>query len=186
MATDLIVLNGGSSSGKSSIAHHLQDLLDQPWVTLAIDDLIAHLAPSLVGDAPARPGRAPLLRFGAGGAVLVDPAWEPVEAAWYRGVAAMAGAGLHVIIDEVLLGGGTGQRKLAARLDGLEVLWVGVTCDPAVAAAREVSRGDRVAGMAVSQAAAVHEGVRYDLVVDTTERPAQDCALEVLSRVRQG
>lgn len=186
VTTDVIVLNGGSSSGKSSIAQRLQDLLDRPWITLAVDDLIAHLAQSMIGAAPAPPGRAPLLTFGAGGAVLVEPGWEPVEAAWYQGVAAMARAGLPVIIDEVLLAGGAGQRKLAARLDGLEVLWVGVTCDPAVAAARELCRGDRMAGMAASQAAAVHEGVRYDVVVDTTARPAEDCAREVLSRVRQG
>lgn len=185
MATDVIVLNGGSSSGKSTIARCLQELLDRPWLRLGIDDLIDALAPSLVGAGQARPGRAPLVRYGDGGEVLLDPAWDPVETAWYRGVAAMAGGGLHVIVDEVLLGGGAGQRKLAARLTGLEVLWVGVRCDPAVAAAREAARADRLGGMAVAQAAAAHAGVRYDLVVDTTARPAEECAREVLRRVRQ-
>jgi chloramphenicol 3-O-phosphotransferase len=46
MATDVIVLNGGSSSGKSSIARRLQDLLDQPWITLGVDDLLDASAPS--------------------------------------------------------------------------------------------------------------------------------------------
>jgi chloramphenicol 3-O-phosphotransferase len=31
--TEVIVLNGGSGSGKSSIARRLQDLLDRPWIT---------------------------------------------------------------------------------------------------------------------------------------------------------
>ena len=48
---------------------------------------------------------------------------------------------------------------------GLSVLWVGVKCDRDVARAREALRPDRVAGMAESQAALVHEGVVYDLVV---------------------
>lgn len=185
MATDVIVLNGGSSSGKSSIARRLQELLEEPWVRLGVDDLVDALDPSLVGAAPERPGRAPLVRYGARGEVLLDPAWKPVESAWYRGIAAMAGAGLHVIVDEILLAGGAGQRELAVLLQGLEVVWVGVKCEPAVAAAREVSRSDRLGGMAVSQAAVVHEGVRYDVVVDTTARSVEECAREVLVRVEQ-
>lgn len=110
VATQVIVLNGGSSSGKSSIARCLQDLLDHPWVTLGVDDLLHALAPSLVDDAPARPGRAPLIRYGAEGTVHVDAAWEPVESAWYHGVASMARAGLGVIIDD-----DQGHGRLAGR-----------------------------------------------------------------------
>jgi chloramphenicol 3-O phosphotransferase len=185
VATEVIVLNGGSSSGKSSIARRLQDLLDQPWVTLGVDDLLDALAPSLVSEAPARCGRAPLIRYGADGAVLVDAGWGPVEWAWYEGVASMARAGLGVIIDEVLLGGGAAQRRLAAALDGLAVLWVGVRCDPAVAAAREAARAERVAGMAVSQAARVHEGVCYDVVIDSTTASIEECARAVLACVQR-
>jgi chloramphenicol 3-O phosphotransferase len=185
VATEVIVLNGGSSSGKSSIARCLQELLDEPWITVGVDDLLDALAPSLVGDAPARPGRAPLLRYGLDGAVLVDPEWRRVEAAWYGGVASMAGAGLGVIIEEVMLGGGASQQRLAAVLDGLTVLWVGVRCDSAVAAAREVARPERIAGMAVSQALTVHEGVRYDVVVDTTTASTEACTRAVLDCVQR-
>jgi chloramphenicol 3-O phosphotransferase len=182
---NVIVLNGGSSSGKSSIARCLQELLDQPWVTLALDDLLDALPPSLVGEAPPREGGAPLVRYGADGTVFVDAAWEPVESAWDTGVASMARAGLGVIIDEVLLDGGPSQRRLAVLLDGLEVLWVGVHCDPAVAATREASRADRAAGMAASQASTVHAGVRYDVTVDTTTASIEECARAVLSFVQR-
>lgn len=94
--TDVIVLNGGSSSGKSSLARSLQKVLDEPWIALGVDDLLASLAPSLVGDEPPRAGRPPLIVFGSDGAVHVEPAWRPVEAAWYAGVTAMARAGLGV------------------------------------------------------------------------------------------
>lgn len=183
VGADVIVLNGGSSSGKSSIARHLQELLQDPWLRLGIDDLVDGLAPSLVDAGPARPGRAPLVRYAAGGQVLVGPGWRAVEEAWYAGVASMARAGLGVIVDEILLDGEAGQARLAARLRGLDVLWVGVRCDAAVAAAREASRDDRIGGMALSQAARVHEGVRYDLVVDTTNASPGECARAVLARV---
>lgn len=180
---DLIVLNGGSSSGKSCLARRLQELLDRPWVTLGIDDLLAALAPSLVGDAPPLPCRPPLLQLGADGSVTVRPSFAPVEGAWYAGVAAMAREGLGVIVDEVLLAGGDGQRRLEAHLAGLSVCWVGVRCAPDVAAAREAARGDRIVGMARAQAEVVHRGVRYDVVVDTTTAPVDECAREVLARL---
>lgn len=110
MDPDVIVLNGGSSSGKSSIARHLQDLLDTPWVHLGVDDLIDALSPPLVGDASPGLGRE-----------------QP--------------------------------RRGAARTD-------------------------RVAGMAAAQARAVHDGVRYDLVVDTSTTPTEGCARAALTHLR--
>lgn len=185
VATEVIVLNGGSSSGKSSVGRGLQEHLDEPWLLLGVDDLLAALAPSLAGDAPARTGRPPLVAYGSDGTVHVDPAWSPVETAWYAGLAAMARGGLGVILDEVLLDGALGQRRVADALEGLSVLWVGVRCDPVVAAARERVRPDRIAGMAVSQATRVHDGVRYDVVVDTTAMSVEECTRVVLAHVQQ-
>ncbi|MGH3073460.1 MAG: phosphotransferase-like protein, partial [Gaiellales bacterium] len=103
----------------------------------------------------------------------------------YEGVAAMARAGLGVIVEEVLLAGGPAQRRIARELPRVDVLWVGVRCDPAVAAGREAGRSERIVGMALSQAERVHEGVRYDVVVDTTEASPEQCARAVLARLHQ-
>jgi chloramphenicol 3-O phosphotransferase len=92
------------------------------------------------------------------------------------GIAAMARAGARVILDDVFLGGGESQARMRAHLDGLAVLWVGVRCDAAIAAARELARGDRTAGMAALQAEAVHRRVAYDLEVDTGHAESLDCA----------
>lgn len=88
----------------------------------------------------------------------------------------MVRAGARVILDDVFLGGSGSQRQWQKVLAGLGVLWVGVRCDGAVAAGREVARGDRVQGMALSQAEVVHRGVIYDLEVDTTHTEALVCA----------
>ncbi|GAA3485283.1 hypothetical protein GCM10018966_098160 [Streptomyces yanii] len=56
------------------------------------------------------------------------------------------------------------------------MLWVGVRCESTVAAGREIARGDRVTGMAASQADVVHRGVVYDLEVDTTHAESMECA----------
>jgi chloramphenicol 3-O phosphotransferase len=176
VSTDVVVLNGGSSSGKTSIARCLQELLPRPWLRLSIDDLVA----ALPGDQQAERG---LITFASDGAVAVGPRFRTVEAAWSAGVAAMARAGTGVIYDDVFLGGGGSQARLRLALEGLEVLWVGVRCDPGVAGAREAARADRVPGMAASQAEIVHLGVDYDLVVDTTSTSTMACAQLVLSHM---
>jgi chloramphenicol 3-O phosphotransferase len=175
MSTDIIVLNGGSSSGKTSIARCLQDLLPEPWLTLSVDDLVA--------ASPGRGEEGELITFTPNGAVAVGAGFRRLEAAWYHGIAAIARAGVGVIVDDVFLSGGASQARLRQALSGLEVLWVGVRCDGAVAAARETARSDRVAGMAAAQAEVVHQGVVYDIEIDTTAGSARACAEIVRARV---
>ncbi|MFJ5676312.1 chloramphenicol phosphotransferase CPT family protein [Streptomyces sp. NPDC093097] len=176
MATDVIVLNGGSSAGVSTLARALQDTLPRPWLTFGVDDFVASLPPSLA-DAPDG------LTVGPDGEVTVGPAFRRLESAWCQGIAAIARTGTGVILDEVFLGGADGQARWAAALDGLNVLWVGVRCAPDIAAARERARGDRVVGMAAAQAELVHRGMRYDLTVDTGRVGLGVCAEQVAAAV---
>lgn len=76
-----------------------------------------------------------------------------------QGLAATGRAGAGVIIDEVFLGGKPAQGRLARTLDRLAVLWVGVRCDPELAAEHEPHRLDRTVAMAPSQAESVHGDV---------------------------
>ncbi|MFI7690401.1 hypothetical protein ACIBQ6_15095 [Nonomuraea sp. NPDC049655] len=73
----------------------------------------------------------------------------------------------------------------AGGLAGLDVLWVGVRCDGAVAAERERARGDRVPGMAEAQAAVVHDGVPYGLEVDTASTASLTCAETIATCITQ-
>jgi hypothetical protein len=64
------------------------------------------------------------------------------------------------------------------------VLWVGVRRDHEIAADREIAPGDRVIGMAASQAEVVHTGVVYDSEVDTSHTESLDCARAIPRRSR--
>jgi chloramphenicol 3-O phosphotransferase len=88
----------------------------------------------------------------------------------------MANAGARIIVDEVFVGGVASQLRWKNALGTLQVLWVAVRCDATVTAGRELARGDRIIGMAASQAALVHRGIVYDLQVDTTHTEALSCA----------
>ena len=145
VTTQVIVLNGGSSSGKSGIARCLQAVLPEPWLTLGVDTLIRAM--------PLSPRRSVAeIDFASDGAIIIGPRFRALEAAWIEGVAAMAHAGARIIVDEVFLGGAASQQRWKTALGALPVLWVGVRCDSAVAVGREIARGDRVAGQAASQA----------------------------------
>jgi chloramphenicol 3-O phosphotransferase len=176
MAIQVIVLNGGSSSGKSSLARCLQSLLPHPWLTIGVDDLLDALPPAMLESADG-------IVIAPDGQITVGTGLRALEAAWSQGVAAMACAGAGVILDLVFLKGAAAQERWGNVLAGLQVLWVGVQCDPLVAAAREGARGDRVPGMAASQARLVHQGVVYDIEVDTTRTSPGDCARLILDRI---
>ena len=174
--TQVIVLNGGSSSGKSGIARCLQVVLPDPWLVMSIDSLIEAMPASIQTSDVG-------IEFAPGGAVVVGPEFRALEAAWMAGVAAMARAGAKVIIDDVFVGASASQRRWQEHLGSLPVLWVGVRCDRPVAASREVARGNRPPGMAAAQAEAVHDGVVYDLEVDTTHTEALDCARIIAAQI---
>ena len=176
MPVQVIVLNGGSSAGKTGIARCLQAILPQPWISLSIDDLVNALPPSLTDSGSG-------IAFGQHGEVLVGAGFHEIEAAWMAGLAAMARAGARIIFDDVFLGGAASQERVRAGLEGLAVLWVGVRCAPEIATGREIARGDRTTGMAASQAETVHQGVVYDIEIDTSHTESLDCARVIAGRV---
>lgn len=169
MTARLVILNGGSSSGKSTIVRCLQAVLPEAWLAFGVDDFVDALPAAMqASDAG--------IDFGADGEVIIGPVFRRLQAAWTDGIVAMCRSGAGVIIDDVFLGGAASQQGWADALGDLDVLWVGVHCDPAVAERREVARGDRPIGMAASQATIVHEGVKYDVEVDTTDTEPRTCA----------
>ena len=172
------MLNGGSSSGKSGIARCLQAvLLPDPWLAFGVDGLVDAMPASLQTSAAG-------IDVAATGEVIVGPQFRALEAAWMEGLAAMVRAGARVILDDVFLGGAASQQRWRKALGSLQVLWVGVRCEGTVAEGREIARGDRVTGMAGLQAEIVHQGVVYDLEVDSSHTEALECARAIAARVR--
>jgi chloramphenicol 3-O phosphotransferase len=177
--TQVIVLNGSSSSGKTTIARCLKAILPTPWISLSIDDLLRALPPSLL-DSDAG------IAFGEHCEIRIGEGFREITSGWLAGLAAMARAGTQIIYDDVFLSGAESQARLRKHLVDVPTFWVGVYCDAEVAAAREIARGDRVVGGAASQSTKVHDGVTYDLEVDTTSTESMDCAFTIAGRVSQG
>ena len=174
MPASLIVLNGPSSSGKSTIAREMQRLWPRPLWTTGLDVLIAGWPTSFV-EVPADDGTSALASTGIR-IVPGDgppPSWIPefgsdfhnltrvAHEAWSR----MSRGGVDLLIDHVIL---DATLREQARSSLVGALWVGVTCDVDELVRREAERGDRYVGFASGSSAVVHEAMNYDLTVDTT------------------
>ncbi len=174
----IVVLNGGSSSGKTSIARCLKATLGTRWLSLSVDDFVDALSGSLWG-APEG------LVIEDSGDVRPGADFRALEVAWLAGVRAMSEAGANLVLDDVFLDGGESQARTAELLGDTDVVWVGVMCDAEIAAGREIARGDRQSGMAAKQAARVHRGVDYDFSVDAGADEAYVCAAAIAQFIRE-
>jgi chloramphenicol 3-O phosphotransferase len=189
----VVVLNGTSSAGKTTLATMLQSRLASDgdcWIVLGIDDVFLKLPHDWIR-----------LRDWLGAYAEEGIAFETIDGeverrvgpigtrtlAAYRGwVGAAARAGLNVIVDEVLLDESDwiGWQQ---ELDGLDVTWVRVDIALDALEARERERGDRMIGLARSQYDIVHRFPKYDLRVDTgvvDPDSATDAVLELVRRSR--
>ncbi|HEU0237550.1 MAG TPA: AAA family ATPase [Candidatus Limnocylindrales bacterium] len=184
----IILLNGTSSSGKTSLVRALQDRLPDPWLELGIDRFVFALPRRYLNQ----PGWSDVFRYirkdgSADGPFTIEPGplGRRLVGGMHRTAAALAEVGIDVIVDHVLL-----ER---AWLDECRRLWapfpvlfVGVRCPLEVVLRRERERNDRTIGQAEAQFGVVHQWGGYDVEIDTSIVPAAEAAEAVASAVAAG
>ena len=156
-----MVLNGGSSSGKTTLARALQETLPGIWSLFGIDAFLWATPQHLHGDADCFKN--------TDGDVQIGLRFAELYRHWRQAVAAFVRDGGNVILDEVSLYGGDDQRAWQQALGDIPMVWVGIRCPADEAERRERARGDRNIGLARNQADRCHDGVAYALVVDTSQ-----------------
>ena len=183
----LVILNGTSSSGKTTLASTLQARLaelGQCWVVVGLDDIIGKLPPAWMkaqGHVGAHADEGITCEDVDGGIDLrIGPVARRAFAAYRAGVAAFARAGMDVIVDDVVLADADWDEWQRV-LDGLDVLWVRVDLDLATLEDRERARRDRIIGLARSQYEVVHRHPPYGVRVDTGSMSPDEAAEVVLA-----
>ena len=161
----VILLNGASSSGKSSIGRALREALPSPWFLMSVDAFGAMRSTAQTRALDQAEADAVLRRTRMG---------------YHRAVAAMASVGNDVIMDYPLSEAWRLDDLLEV-LDGLDVMLVDVRCSLEELDRRERARGDRPQGLARSQRVFAH-GDR-DIEVDTTSTSARECAADIAHQV---
>ena len=186
----VVVLNGTSSAGKTTLAATIRDRqadAGECWIVLGIDDIFGKLPFAFVryGDAHIGAHAKEGITFEMIDGELVrriGPVGEQAMAAYRGAVASAARAGLHVLVDEVLLSEAD-WVAWSVELAGLDVRWVRVDADLEVLEARERARGDRLVGLARAQHDVVHRHPTYAVEVDTGRMDPDEAAAAVIAAV---
>ncbi len=173
----LILLNGASSTGKSSIAKALQHLSEEPFLHIGVDTFW-DMMPRHYVDAP---------RFESeeDKKTTSFPKVEGYPHNVFQAIPgvlkALLGAHLNVIMDDVICGDAERLRTYRSMFKAHTVYFIGVYCALDVLREREILRGDRRIGQGRAQLDRVHTPSRfYDLEVDTSTASPWHCAQLIL------
>ncbi|WP_158933194.1 chloramphenicol phosphotransferase CPT family protein [Acidisphaera sp. S103] len=163
----VIILNGVGSVGKTSTARALQAITAEPFLHVAMDAFIDMVPKDktgqpegLVFETVQDAGKPSVI-------IRTGPVIERAMRGMRHAIAAMAGQGNNLIVDEVMIGKEK-EQDYRVLLSQFDVRLVGLFAPLDVLEARERMRGDRMIGLARWQYARVHPGVTYDLEIDTT------------------
>lgn len=164
----VIVLNGTSSSGKTSIALELQSKLEQVYCIYS-RDLFQSMFPEHIWLDKA----------------LLREIGPKMFRGFHRSIATFAKAGNRVIVDHVM-NRPEWVYECAEALSGIKAILIGIQCPIDVAEKREQERGDREIGLVRSQIDIVHAHRVYDLEVDTSLLSATECADRIIQKMKGG
>jgi chloramphenicol 3-O phosphotransferase len=165
----IILLNGVSSSGKSSIGEELKNQSENKLLHISIDDIFRLYSHHRITEI--RNDKALFTNL------LIE-----INKVLISFVKAIDEMGLNVVVDvvfeipEIL-------KIVIDELRNRNVYIVGIFCSLEVLENRESERTNRVHGLARSQIDVVHNGIVYDLIIDTTNMSIKEAADTIERRI---
>ncbi|MDJ0977365.1 MAG: AAA family ATPase [Erythrobacter sp.] len=181
MTGRVIILNGVSSAGKTTLARQIQKSAEETWLHIAMDAFIATLPEGREFERDWFPivelvrgaKRLPCITTERSGAALLEEMRHLV--------ARLAKRGFNVVVDEVA------DRETIedyrSKLRSVPSLVVKVDAPLDILNRRERDRGDRIIGLAQEQQARLHKDIDYNLEIETHEQAPEALASKVLSRM---
>lgn len=158
----IIILNGVSSSGKTTLAHFLfERLKESGFVVLSGDDFVE------------------ILCRGRNTRYLEPNAGKKLTASFLGMIRCLAEQGIDVIVDMVIQDS-PALKTTAKKLVEFDPYLVALHCSPIELRRRESRRGDRRIGLVDEQLSRVHTDAVYDLELDTGELDVSQCGERIL------
>jgi len=150
----IIIINGPSSSGKSTLALALQKELDIPFIRFSFDLFLDHKA------LPMEQIRNETFSW--------DAMKTPIFNGIHQCLPALATAGNNIIFDHII------ETKLwlhhlITLVSELDVFFVGLHCSLPELERREIQRGNRNSGEALMDFQSVHKITSYDLELNSED-----------------
>jgi chloramphenicol 3-O phosphotransferase len=190
----VIILNGPSGSGKSSIQKEFQKLMmPNLWLKIGIDGFFDGVMPEITPENMAYWQSPNPIRWiekskdAQGNDIItlhVGPEGEKVAYAMNSAIAAYAKNGCNIIVDYIAYK----QEWLAdleKKLTRFKTYYVAVKIPLEILEQREEARGTSPKGHARSHYFSVYGARKYDLTVDSQKNSAQEIAQRLKMLIRQ-
>jgi len=190
----IIVLNGPSGSGKSSIQKEFQKLMmPNLWVKIGIDNLFDSPMPDITMDNLSFWQSKNPIRWVEESTdtdenkvitLFVGPQGERVACAMNSAIAAYAQNGCNVIVDYIAYDQ-KWLKDLKDKCSGFKSYYVAVEIPLEILEQREESRGTSPQGHARSHYWNVYGDQKYDVVVNSGNSSAKEIAFELKTMIEQ-
>ncbi len=170
MPGTILLLNGTSSSGKTTLLKTLQATLTEPFLDAGLDRFLWML--------PKRYLDRPLWDDVLGQATQAGAIGRQLVSGMHHAIVALSRSGNHVIADHVLVEPAW-LTECIELFSELPAYFVGVRCPLNVLEQRERARKDRTLGQAKAQYEIIHTHGLYDIEVDTSVHGPEVCAQQI-------
>lgn len=183
---NIILLNGTSSSGKSSILRVLQEVMDEPYLDAGIDKFLWMLPRRYLND-PVYWQQIYQYHWPEPEQMVIQaaPLGHQLMHGMHQAIAALSRAGNHIVVDHVLTEV-TWIQQCALLFADLPAWLIHLTCPLEVLEQRERERKDRTLGQARAQFNLVHAHEICDLAIDTSQYDVVTCAEMIKQHIQTG
>lgn len=173
----LLVLNGTSSSGKTSISAELIKQKEIPFYHVSVDDFFMNYNDFINHKFPDEPVRE------IDHQVVSEILDDSICSVFYSTIKLLSEMGFNVIVDTVF----DNDKRFNEFLDHFAdriTLFVGVLCSREELIRREQARGDRQIGLVDAQFDIVYRFDEYDLEMNTEELNPAECAEQIFNYIK--
>lgn len=172
----IIIINGTSSSGKTSILEGIQKHFEEPYLNAGIDKFIWML--------PERYLDRPLWDDVLGLAISAGAMGHRLFSGMHHAIYHLAKSGLNIVADHVMVEE-CWVQECAQLFAGLPAYLIGVHCPLEVLEKREKARKNRTLGQAKAQFPIVHRHLIYDFEVDTSKHSPKECVALIEAHINR-
>lgn len=174
MKGKIILLNGVSSSGKSTLAQKMTELMPD-YLLISLDD---------IGDLMWKMRNKK--RNPSTSELCVESNFEVSLKPYlfHRIISLVHDYSYNIIVDAVIDSAKV-LKDLTTIFQDNEIIFVAVHCPIQELERREKARGDRPAGHAKSQLENFHKNIKYNVEVDTFSNTIDECALKIIEFIKQ-
>ncbi len=181
----VILLNGTSSAGKTSIAKKLQEQFNEPLLYLGYDHFVTILPDKFLGDSVnSQEGVQYVYKGEKKVSIKYGPIGKRISKIARQSMKNYVDAGFSIVIDEVLFDNDVLKDYLRL-FKRNKVYFVSIKPSLITAEGREKERGDRKLGLARGLYEIVYDNKVYDFEIDSSNMTPTDIAQMILAWIQK-